>query len=640
MSCKIHTITIIAILILSVITVSIQGSNLELMSRSLMQGPCKTVAFYQDLLILGTGGGVAIYTLSDEKSDHHFLPLEGEPQDIAIHGSIAYIAAKRGGLIVLRIADPKPSRVEYQYKSRHATDCAICNRYLYMSDSNRDLYIFDLNNPLTPKFKGTKALSGQINSVQAEYDVLVVVHNRKFVIYRSNPQAELKRLKTTTTKRIIKKGILKNDILYLIYDVGDVDCWSIADPNEPQKVGELSTGNITDLCLNGSYAYALTGSNDINRIKIPGMGTYFAGERGNDSSEEEMFKVMGKMEAEYPRSEDKNSWNIKKLFTLFQSKKVIGSKIFSYGNHLVAIEEKRGLSLYSIENSSLRFTSFIPTRGFAVDLVVADDLLYLANGGDGIRIGRVLKDGKINWIGHFQTELARDIAVKDNIAYVADGQAGLKVFDVSDPTEPSLLGAHGSPYFLSAIVIGVNKAYIAGGLGGLEIYEVSDPRRPELIWRREFSEVRGLEVDQKYLYFADGDEGFRIYSIDEMPPSPVSRLNTDGWNCDCYILDDIAYLADGGRGIKTVDISDRSNPKLLGELYLKTLTRELHAIKGTLFAAGHVAGIFAIDVSTPQSPKISARAPVVDDARGVFVDQRFAYLASASGGVYVFRYNK
>jgi hypothetical protein len=58
------------------------------------------------------------------------------------------------------------------------------------------------------------------------------------------------------------------------------------------------------------------------------------------------------------------------------------------------------------------------------------------------------------------------------------------------------------------------------------------------------------------------------------------------------------------------------------------------------FIATQTQGITAVDISDPRNPAIAARYQTVDDARGAFSDDRFVYLASGSGGLYIFRYKK
>jgi hypothetical protein len=97
-------------------------------------------------------------------------------------------------------------------------------------------------------------------------------------------------------------------------------------------------------------------------------------------------------------------------------------------------------------------------------------------------------------------------------------------------------------------------------------------------------------------------------------------------------------MGEGGNGIAVADISDPSDPVMLGKTGFGSIAREIHYFDGTLFTASNKNGLNAIDVSDPRKPFISANFPSVDDGRGVYADSRFVYFASGSGGVYIFRY--
>jgi hypothetical protein len=191
---------------------------------------------------------------------------------------------------------------------------------------------------------------------------------------------------------------------------------------------------------------------------------------------------------------------------------------------------------------------------------------------------------------------------------------------------------------MSALAVSGERAYLAGGIGGVEIVDLSAPQRPSLVWRRDFSEVRGICADGKHLYFADGNDGFRVYALGKGDPTELSVLNTPGWNCDVFVSGNMAYLADGGNGIIIADISDKTKPRALASLSLNTLTRVVFPRGKTLFAAAHTKGVAAIDVSDPRKPAVAAWYDTADDGRGVFADTDFVYVASGSGGVYIFRY--
>jgi hypothetical protein len=312
--------------------------------------------------------------------------------------------------------------------------------------------------------------------------------------------------------------------------------------------------------------------------------------------------------------------------------------LYVSAGRLAVVKPFDEVRVFGLDRGEPKYIGGFPTRGFAIGVIASGGLVYVANGFDGVRIGRVARDGAVEWIGHVQTLEARDVALAGATLFIADGLGGLKTADVKDPARARIVGRHASPYFMSALVVRGTRAYCAGGLGGVEIVDVADPRRPRFVWRGEFSEVRGVDADARWLYFADGYDGCRIYELGAAAPRAVSVLDTPGWNCDCFVTGDVAYLADGGAGVAVADLSDRAKPRTLGSLSLGTIVRAVHPLGKTLFAAAHTRGVAAIDVSNPAKPSVAAWYDTADDARGVFADGDFVYAASGSGGVYVFKY--
>jgi hypothetical protein len=316
------------------------------------------------------------------------------------------------------------------------------------------------------------------------------------------------------------------------------------------------------------------------------------------------------------------------------------TKLSVSGKRFAVITPFEGMRLYEIARRGARPLGSFATRGFAINLIAAEGILYVANGYDGVRIASIARDGALSWIGHLPTEEARDVALAGKHLVIADGEGGLKVADVSDPGKPEIIGRHASSYFMSALTVAGGRAYCAGGLGGVEIVDIAEPQRPKLVWRRDFSEVRGISVDERYLSVPDGTEGFRIFSLAGRGPAPLSVLNTPGWNCDCFVAGDTAFLADGGAGIIIANVADRKNPRAIASLSLNTLVREVFVLGKTLFAAAETKGVAAIDVSNPASPAVAAWYDTADEGRGIFADDDFVYAASGSGGVYIFKYHR
>ena len=636
-----RTAAIMLIVIAMTVSAGAEG-RFELLSRTLMQTPPRTAAIMNGRVILGAGGGIAIYECANGFSRESYLPIGGEALDILLRDDIAYIAAYRGGLSVVDLSDPLNPVERHRTTTPDARFCAFAGERLLVGDVRRGIILFDITSPFEPKLDETIKTKYQLVGLAAESNMVAALSPHFVRIYMLDEKVGPWIATDLTTDVLLKRCLLHNGILYLLTVQGDMLRTGLDNPIVPKELDPLPVSGIVDMCIDSETLLVLTKEGDVFSFDIAGeqassdetgdTSTGTSGVAAIDTIPGQPFQIKGG-----PKRVT-GSWFERLTANIFGSTAVIGDRLFSMGEHLAAISYKDGLSVYRCSGTTARFIGAENPIGFAIDLVVQDDMLYLGNNLGGLLIGKVGGDGSIEWISQVQTKEARDVAISGDVLIVADGKFGLKLFDVQDPANPRRIGAHSSYFFQSAIVVHNNIAYVAGGIGGAEVVDISNPRLPKLIWRRELSEVRGVHVDDEYLYLSDGNDGFRIYSLKEREPEEVSLLDTPGWNCDCFVIGDMAYLADGGHGIKVADISDRSNPRLLGSVDLGTIAREIHAIPGTVFVAAHTRGIMAIDVTDPDHPVIAAHYQTVDDARGVFADGRFVYLASGSGGLYIFRY--
>jgi hypothetical protein len=634
-----------AALVIALSGASLAASALALLSRGLVQGPARTVAFSGAGVVVGTGCGVAIFRGEDALRNPAYLPLEGEPAEIVASGSLAYVAASVGGLVVLDLSGPGAPRIAFRYEAVRAERCALAGGALFVADERNRLYTFDCADPRAPRFREMRQLREAVFSLAAEGDLLAIVHPGKASIYRVASGGSMRELseaafgnapKSPGDARIprdAKKGILRGGVLFILNAAGDVLCWDLGWPERPSSLEPLRVKGVVDIAVTDGKGILLTNLQyllpfDVDRPAGKGGGARVKLGPGKGFSIESVNRYGQPIATGRPAAGENQG----------EPQKATG--VFMSGARLAVVAPFDGVRLYGLVRGGAKLADFFPTRGFAISLVAADGLLYVANAFDGVRIGRVGRDGTVDWIGHLQTVEARDVALDGGYLFIADGTGGIKAADVTDPARPKIVGRHASPYFMSALVVKKGRAYCAGGLGGVEIVDVSEPRQPKLVWRRSFSEVRGIDVDGRYLYFADGYKGCRIYSLAAGEPAEVSVLDTPGWNCDCFVAGNIAYLADGGAGISVADVSNRKKPRIVGSLSLGTVARAVCALGKTLFVAAHTRGVAAIDVSNPTRPSIAAWYDTADDARGIFADGDFVYAASGSGGVYVFRYSR
>ncbi|MBN2489620.1 MAG: hypothetical protein JXQ29_02080 [Planctomycetes bacterium] len=134
--------------------------------------------------------------------------------------------------------------------------------------------------------------------------------------------------------------------------------------------------------------------------------------------------------------------------------------------------------------------------------------------------------------------------------FVAAHAQGLRVFDVTQPSSPTLVGqlAQG---FVDAFAVAVDgtHAYVADGAGGLKIVDVSDRRAPKLVAGETFETAVGtyqdVSVKNGRVYAAAGSAGLAVYEAGQL----ASRTLYPVAGCAeslCWVGDHLAVGAIAG----------------------------------------------------------------------------------------------
>ncbi len=621
------------LLVLAATTTSCTSApEFELLGRELFEGPARNAACFDGGMILAAGGAVIVIPDGTPPGEGVFLPLGGKPMDIEIIGSKAWIAVNGIGLVGLDLYDLANPKVWTAYEIADIRSCASVGSFLIVGGDRSGLYLFEADStPFSDLLSllshvegpapGIKlASAGNLTAAVSGSEVILIQ-----IIFATDSLYEISRFEAPSKITAVE---LKHSILHLLSPEGVVYRYNVDDSRQPESISPLPEKNISDICLIGrGGGLALLESGRIVPFPVPLVNRF-----PNDSL------PAGALYTE-PLPSDPQ-YSLMRGEGITKSPSFPGTSIRCSKDRLITFGPKTGFNFYKNEKGYSRAKGSIPANGFAMELTVRGDYIYLANGRDGLRIGRIDKDGAVEWTGHVQTDEARDVAIEDDVLVLADGASGIRFYRITVPDSPALLSTWESLSYLSAVKLRAGRAYLAGGLRGIEVVDFMDPTAPSLVWNEKLSEVRGLDVDDNHLYVADGFDGFRIYSLAGDVPQLVSTMDTPGWASDLCVSGDLLHIADGQRGFMTVDISDRTAPAKLGRIELGAIARTLDMRGNVVFIATQTLGITAVDVSNPRKPVVSARYRTVDDARGAFADDRFVYLASGSGGLYIFRYLK
>ena len=134
---------------------------------------------------------------------------------------------------------------------------------------------------------------------------------------------------------------------------------------------------------------------------------------------------------------------------------------------------------------------------------------------------------------------------------MADGDSGLRIISISDPANPSEVGAIDTPGSAANVALSGDYAYVADHGGGLRVIWVGDPAQPVETGHLDTpGAALDVGVSGDLAFVADGYSGLRVISIaDSANPAEVGYYDTPGYAHGIAVSGDSAYVADGYGGV-------------------------------------------------------------------------------------------
>jgi hypothetical protein len=193
-------------------------------------------------------------------------------------------------------------------------------------------------------------------------------------------------------------------------------------------------------------------------------------------------------------------------------------------------------------------------------------------------------------------------------AYVADGAAGTHVIDVSNPSNPVLVGTSPTGGWDWSVFVVDGVAYIAAEEEGLRVVDVADPARPRQISSFLTSGgATGVFVEEGFAYVAAGSSGLWILNVTR-PANPVAvGVNKTEYARNVRVKEGFAYVATERKGVLVIDVK---NPTRLRRLrrFAPNRSANMIDIEGdNLFVADGAGGLLAVSLSRSKAEERGRR---------------------------------
>jgi hypothetical protein len=603
---------------------------------------------------------------------------------MARYGRYVYVpGATSGTIYAVDVSDPSAPSSTAGITFSGVNSVVASGKYLFAGNAT-DLRIYDLSNPQNPSLVRTMTSAfggggGGAMHVSGNLLFLGDVNNGQFRLYDITNPTNPELLSTTSgLGGGVVAGKIQGSKLYL--GASSFGIYDISNPRSPILNSTVAAATVTNaIDIQGRYAFITQGTgyrvvdvaSSTNPIILFTAATYGSQARDLVVSGRYLYHTHaatdGFVISLIPGIETTgliaHSAEVGSLSVRTDAD--ILNKLFVGGQINVGaggITSDGALAIHSTNTTSTFAFAVSSTR-----LTVSDTLniggTSIFAGNMAVGTSTVSALDKLSVVGNIRNVLVPNqtftdtasttlpnltdpagLIVEGKYGYLAQQGSGTSlrfhVIDVSEQTSPSSVGSvllsDGSSAVDTFSMARFGKYfYVPGNTSGtIYVVDVSDPSAPSSTAGITFSGVRNVVVSGKYL-FAGSATDLRIYDLSNPTnPSLVRTLGSafpGGSGGSTHVSGNLLFLGDvGGGNFRLYDITDPTNPELLSTTSGPGGGVVAGRIQGRyLYIGASFLGVY--DISNPRSPALKDTASGATVSNGLWVNGRYAYIASTNG---------
>lgn len=544
---------------------------------------------------------------------------EGGGHDVDVWGGYAFLADDVAGLQVIDVSDPcHPSIVARYDTPGHASSVKIVDGYAYVGDGSGGdcgLIILDVSKPADPRFVSQYASNGMCEkiTIAGKYAYIGQIFLGLEIVDISDPhQPTLAAFYSMCSSDEI---CVAGDIAYVTGGCGGSRDW----PDEYSILDILDVSDPTHPAPLGEYVY-YTGYGG-GPVAIRGGHAFVA------FCDENSVRRVGAIDVSDPSQP-----------TWAGSVAIEGglSDLQIRDDVLYAATGSGGFQTLdvSVPSAPTVLGGWSEARGPA-GIAGRDGLGFMADGPGGLCVLDLSDPLAPHTVAHLPLPGSQsDVDLAGDIAYLVDFPDALNLVDISEPSQPVLLSRIVDG--VRAAVVRDDYAYIAAGEPGLRIYDVSNPVLPTLVGQCDLTGYAwDLEVAGGYAYVCTFHEGLQIVDVsDPMHPALRSVIRIEHeYMMSLALIDTYAYMPTNNQHLQIFDVSDPDEPRLAVTFPMSCLTN-ISATGDRLYMnsydASFMSGITVVDVTARLAPVVVDYYGLPGGCQDVLVDGPNLFVASWS----------
>lgn len=254
----------------------------------------------------------------------------------------------------------------------------------------------------------------------------------------------------------------------------------------------------------------------------------------------------------------------------------------------------------------------LPMSDDLLGITLVDNYAYIANEYQGIVVVDITDPSLATIVGGFLTTGMRSygVAAKNDTLYVADYTSGIRVLNITDRINPSLVSTIGLGGETQNVFVLDNLLFATTWGVGMSIFNISNPNTPQLLTTYNESghtDATNVKVMGNYAYYCH-QYGVDIIDITD-PQNPVRVSQIGYFPLDIDINGDFIYVSyttsPAFGGMRIYNTADKSNPSYIN-LFTKYIIPGVHGASISVayqndyvFVSIRGFGLYYIDVADP-----------------------------------------
>jgi hypothetical protein len=293
------------------------------------------------------------------------------------------------------------------------------------------------------------------------------------------------------------------------------------------------------------------------------------------------------------------------------------------------------------------------TSRSANGLFVENNMLNLANGGDGLVRLNVSDLTNFLPVDTYQVEDAQEVFVDKDTAYVISGEYGKQLViiqlgndEASITYRPESVGGASSLYY---VTVQNGLAHLTGH-NYWGIIDMQNPLEPKEIFHWEPATNSGnpcnAVIAENIAYIGGGWTGVHIFDISN-PENPdlIGQFDTPSWIVGMAIADETLFLTLGEGGLMSVNISEPARPLLMDRIDLPGFASDISIAGDRLYVIYNVtadyevieSGVIAIDINDTEALDMIATFNDLDTLSDIQVVGDVVFITEEIRGVTALR---